>query len=448
MTSRRLGLRRRLEASVIGAVALVLVVLIGAFNVVLRQRLSSEADNALFSRASSELASLHVVAGRVVVPEVPDAAALDAQTWVFAGSRALERPRSDPVTERVAERLSGGPRRSEDVGATQRRLYAVPIVARGRRVGTVVAEVSLKPYQSTAQTALVASAVLGALVLVVVAIAAHVLISGALRPVAHMTEQADAWSEADTGMRFGLGPPRDELTHLAATLDGLLDRVASSLRHEQRFSAEISHELRTPLASVIAEAQLALRHPRSREQQRAGYERVLASAQQMARTLETLVTAARVELGRPHGTGDAAGAAHTAARGCAALAATRRIAINIEEPHAPIRIGVEDQVAERVLAPLIENACRYGSSAVNIEIERRDGAVLFHVHDDGPGVAGPDRKKIFEPGWRGDAATAANAAGAGLGLALARRLARAAGGDVQADGNGAGGRFTARLPAG
>ena len=448
MTSRRLGLRRRLEASVIGAVALVLVVLIGAFNVVLRQRLSSEADNALFSRASAELASLHVVAGRVAVPEVPDAAALDAQTWVFAGSRPLEHPRSDPLTERAAELLARGPRRTQNVTATHTRLYAVPIVARGRRVGTVVAEVSLKPYESTAQTALVASAVLGALVLIMVAVAAHVLITGALRPVAHMTEQAAAWSETDTGMRFGLGAPRDELTQLASTLDGLLDRVASSLRHEQRFSAEISHELRTPLASVIAEAQLALRHPRSLEEHRGGYERVLASAQQMTRTLETLVTAARVELQRPHGTGDAAAAARTAARGCAALAATRGITVTVEEPATPIRIGVEDDVAERILAPLLENACRYGSSSVRIGIERRDGAVLFLVRDDGPGVPGPDREKVFQPGWRGDTPDATNADGAGLGLALARRLARAAGGDVEADGNGAGGRFTARLPAG
>src|SRR5437763_1610454 len=143
-----------------------------------------------------------------------------------------------------------------------------------------------------------------------VAIAARVLISGALRPVARMTAQASSWSEADTGRRFGLGAPHDEFTQLAATLDGLLDRLASSLRHEQAFSGEISHELRSPLTAVIAEAQLALRHPRSVEQYRLGYERVLASAQQMRRTLETLLTAARVELQHPQGIGDAGGAAH------------------------------------------------------------------------------------------------------------------------------------------
>ncbi len=445
----RLGLRRRLELSVIGAVALSLVLLLGAFNAVLRHRLSADASNAVIARASAELAALRVVDGRLTVPELPDAAAPDAQTWAFAGGRILEQPRADPVTERAAERLAAVPvRGSVDVPATDTRLYAVPVVSNGRRLGTVVSEISLAPYESTAQTALVGSAVLGVLVLIVVALAAHLLISRSLGQVAHMTEQAEAWSLADTGRRFDLGPPRDEFTRLAATLDALLDRVASSLRHEQTFSAEVSHELRTPLASVIAEAQLALRHPRSPEEQRGGYERVLASAQQMARTLDTLVAATRVELGAPRGIGDAARAAQAAVRGCDALARTHGITVMVEEPAAPIRIGVDDEVAERVLAPLIENGCRYGSRSVRVEMARRDGAVLFRVLDDGPGVDPADREKIFEPGWRGERAMSANAAGAGLGLALARRLARAAGGDVRAAGNGGGGNFAARLPAG
>ncbi len=444
----RLGLRRRLELSVIGAVAVVLVLLLIAFNVVLRHRLSAEADDALSSRASAELAAVRVLDGRLTVPEVPDAAAPDAQTWVFAGSRALERPRAAPITERSAERLSNGPRRLENVAATRTRLYAVPVVSNGQRLGTVVAAVSLEPYDNTARTALAGSAVLGILVLIVVAVAARVLISRSLAQVTHMTRQAEAWSVADTGRRFDLGPPRDEFTRLAATLDALLDRLASSLRHEQRFSAEISHELRTPLASVIAEAQLALRHPRSAEEHRAGYERVLLSAQQMARTLDTLVAATRVELGAPRGTGDATSVARGAARGCAALAQTRGISITVAEPAAPIRIGVDDEVAERVLAPLVENGCRYGASSVRIEIGRRDGAVVFRVRDDGAGVSAEDRERIFEPGWRGGHATVVNAGGAGLGLALARRLARAAGGDVQLAGNGSGGEFAARLPAG
>jgi signal transduction histidine kinase len=199
---------------------------------------------------------------------------------------------------------------------------------------------------------------------------------------------------------------------------------------------------------VISEAQLALRHPRSVPEYQAGYERVLASARQMSSTLDTLMAAARVELGGRRGTGDAAVAAHAAARGCEALADRLGVAITVVDPELPIRVGVEADVAERVLAPLIENGCRYGASFVRVAVERRDGAVVFLVDDDGPGILAPDREQIFEPGWRGSAAREANADGAGLGLSLARRLARAAGGDVQAESNGAGARFAARLPVG
>lgn len=462
-----LPLRRRLLLSVICALAVALVLLIGAFNLILRERLGHEADSALAARASAELASLHVVRGKLAVAEAPDAAAPDTQAWVFAaGQRVLEQPRADLAVQRAAELLSGSGRGTEDLPGAHTRLYAVPVVADARRLGTVVTAISLTPYDNTAQTALIGSVLLGVALLAAASLAARVVISAALRPVADMTKQASAWSQIDTDQRFGLGLPYDELTQLAATLDGLLDRVASSLRHEQRFSAELSHELRSPLTSVIAEAQLALRHARTADESRDGYERILAAAHQMRRTLDTLLAAARIEHRSSRATGDGASAAHAAARGCAAIAADRGITLTVEDPPAPIRVGVETDVAERVISPLVENACRYGASSVRIALEQRNGAVVFTVDDDGPGVAAEDRERIFEPGWgngsvRGDHAPApahalarspapapAHAHGAGLGLPLARRLARAAGGDVYVEAGGPGGRFAARLPPG
>jgi two-component system, OmpR family, sensor kinase len=448
MTRLRIGVRRRLQLAVIGAVAVALSVLIAVFNLVLRERLNHDADNALLARASAELASLHISGQRLAAPEQVDAGAVDTGTWVFAGRTAIEQPRSDARTAHAAALLSAGPRRTLDVGATHTRLYAVPVLANGRRLGTVVAEISLRPYESTAETALIASLVLGGLVLAVVAVAARLAISAALRPVAYMSAQAEAWSEADTGRRFGLGPPRDEITQLAATLDRLLDRVATSLRHEQRFSAELSHELRSPLASIVAEAQLALRHARSLGEHRSGYEKVLASAEKMRRTLDTLVSAARVELQPTRGRGEASTAMHSAARGCEALARERGIDLVIDANEA-VRLGVDNDVAERVLAPLIENACRYGRSFVKVAAQRTDGTVELLVSDDGPGIPASDREQIFEPGFSGNGALADRpSGGAGLGLSLARRLARAAGGDVQLSDRGPGAHFVVRLPSG
>ena len=95
---------------------------------------------------------------------------------------------------------------------------------------------------------------------------------------------------------------------------------------------------------------------------------------------------------------------------------------------------------------MLENACRYGSTQVRIDIRNENSNIVYAVEDDGPGVAADERERIFEPGIRGTAARAGEQ-GAGLGLALARRLARTIDGDVVADGAASGGRFLIRLPA-
>src|SRR5262249_56286557 len=97
----------------------------------------------------------------------------------------------------------------------------------GRRVGTVVAGVSLAPYEETRRTALIASLIFGGLVILLVGGTTWWLLGASLRPVVRMTRQAAAWSEHDLDHRFALGPPHAKLTELAATLDGMLDRLAA-----------------------------------------------------------------------------------------------------------------------------------------------------------------------------------------------------------------------------
>jgi hypothetical protein len=127
-------------------------------------------------------------------------------------------------TDAAARSLVGGPPRLVNVRDTDTRLYAAPIVVRGKRVGTLVAGLSMSPYEHTRRRALVYSITLFLVLLAIVGSSVWWLLRSALRPVALMTEQAAAWSEQDLDRRFGLGDPYDELTRLGATLDGLLDR--------------------------------------------------------------------------------------------------------------------------------------------------------------------------------------------------------------------------------
>jgi signal transduction histidine kinase len=259
-----------------------------------------------------------------------------------------------------------------------------------------------------------------------------------------MTRQAAQWSEQDLDRRFGLGAPRDELTALAGTLDRLLDRLAASLRREQRFSAELSHELRTPLARIVAEAELALRHPRTTDAYRDALENVLRSARQTSRAIETLVIAARAETGL-HGTADAHQVLAQAAETARTSTRDRGMEVFVEAAPGTVRVGADPDVVERILAPIVENACRYGRHRVRLTLEEGDRVVSIGVEDDGPGIAAEDAEAIFEPGGsRGNSALNGHD-GAGLGLPLARRVARAAGGDVQAE-PARSGRFRVQLP--
>jgi signal transduction histidine kinase len=439
------GLRGRLLISVLGALAAVVIGLTVAFNIVLANRLDHDANGLVQARATAELASLQIAHGRIVLPEAPDDLSPDIQVWVFQGIRPLEQPRTGRANDTAAAALAAHAPGVRNVAVTQTRLYALPVVDAGTRLGAVVAGVSLAAYDETRHTALVASVVLALAVLVAVGLAARWLIDKALRPVAQMTRQAAEWSERDLDRRFALGPPRDELTQLAATLDGLLDRLSASLRHEQRLSAEISHELRTPLASIVAEAQYALRHGHQSDEGKATLEHILQSARTLGRTLDTLVAAARAQLDPHRARSDALACARAATQGIE----QRELHVSLDAPQQAIHVAVERELVERILAPLLDNAARHARTSIDIGIERDGDAVLFSVHDDGPGVPAREREAIFQPGHRGatKAASATLSPGAGLGLALCRRLARTAGGDVHAESSEAGGRFTVRLPA-
>jgi signal transduction histidine kinase len=439
-----LGLRRRLLLVVASAVAVAICALVAAFNLLLDQSLMHDANTLVRTRATAELATLQPAHSGVREQEAPDEASPAAGIWVFSNGRLIESPRAGHSVDAAARAAAGKPFRTIDVPKADLRLYAVPAVFHGRRVGTVVAATSLAPYEESRRTALIGSLVFAGVVLAIVVAAAWWLLSRALQPVVRMTRQAAAWSERDLDKRFALGEPRDELTELAATLDGLLDRLATTLRHEQRFSAELSHELRTPLARVIGEAELALRRERAPEEYRASLELVRLNAEQVSRTIDALVAAARHELGSATGSADAYAVAADAVEACSAVTQERRVAVQLDRPARPVRLGLDRDLAERILQPVIENACRYGRSSVGVSIAQSNGMVSFSVEDDGPGVEDKEQEAIFEPGRRGSAG--GDGAGAGLGLALARRLARSVHGDVQTVPSPGRGRFRVSLP--
>jgi two-component system OmpR family sensor kinase len=442
----RFSLRTRLTILVTVAAAITLAVLTAGFNVLLRSNLDADANRVLQARASAALEGISVKNGTVPVKESPDRAAPDTQVWVFSGGQAVERPPGPQSLQRLADSLAGGPKAHAEDSASDVRLFAVPVTRDGARAGTVVAAISLEPYEHSASKALGASLIYAAAALLMVVIATRLVVTRALRPVARMTSEAADWSEHDLDHRFNVGEPHDELTQLAATFDDMLGRLASSLRHEQLLSAELSHELRTPLAAIVTEAELALRRERRSEEYRNALREIASRASQMQSTLEALMAAARAESLEDLGTARAAEVGEGAIAACGSVARETGVDLHLTTEGESARVDVDVDTAERILVPLIENACRYGQNQVQLTVRPNGEAVEFLVQDDGPGIGPPERDRIFEPGFRGSAASTDDHRGAGLGLALARRLARAVGGDVEALQNGTGATFRAQIP--
>lgn len=283
--------------------------------------------------------------------------------------------------------------------------------------GVAVVAEPIGPYERNEQSALVVSIVAGALLVTMAAGSAAWISKRVLSPVEQMARTADDWSEHHLEHRFSLGPPSNEIRALGNTLDGLLDKVATAIRAEQRLTSELAHELRTPLTTIRGTADLMLLRSDLDEQARADLQLISTTTGSMASTISTLLEVARRET-----TEFRAGRTNLATLG----ARLQQLplppgTVHVDLP-SDVSIEVPETLALRALSPILTNAFEASGNAW-ISAEVRERHVALHVADDGPGISAENSENVFEAGWSDNE-------GSGLGLPLARRVARSAGGDA------------------
>ncbi|WSW98422.1 HAMP domain-containing histidine kinase [Streptomyces sp. NBC_00989] len=436
-------LRGRLSLVALTTATLLMLVLTVAFNAVAGHRLQHQADDELRARAAAVATTVDTSGTAVRVLETSHDDLLDANVWIYAGRRLLEGPPGDGHLNRVAGELAArGGRQcvTADLhGPLQ--LCSQPVPG-GRSKATVVTALDLSPYRSSAHTLLVGSLALDAVMLVCTYALTRLAVGRALRPVRTMTDQAAQWSAVASEERFGSMRHPAELARLGASLDSILDRIHSLLRHEQQLTGELSHELRTPLSRIIAELDWWQARPRTAAQTRATHQVVGDAAESMRTICDTLLDDAREGTPTAPGTADVL---PTLRRLVEVLDVPDHLTVTVDGPH--LLVGVPPAHLERIVSPLLTNACRYARSTVAVRAHRAPDGVRLDVVDDGPGVPPEFTGRLFEPGRRADPGDGHG--GAGLGLALARRLARSAGGEVTYDaGRAPGARFVVALPTG
>ncbi|MBA4066972.1 MAG: histidine kinase [Isosphaera sp.] len=308
-----------------------------------------------------------------------------------------------------------------------------------------------EPARATLRTLAAALAGLTVLVLAAAAVAARAVCRRALAPVARMAAAARAMGSADLADRLPVPPAADELADLGAAFNGLLDRLAEALDRERRFAGEASHQLRTPLAAVIGQVEVALRRDRDPGEYRRVLGTVLDQAGRLRRVVEALLFLTR--------NGDDAAlpgrepvdlAAWVPAR-LAGWAGHPRAADLRAEPAGPVPATVHPDLFGELLDALVDNALKYSPPGTPVVVlVGRDGSGSWvEVEDRGCGIEGRESADVFRPFFRSAAARRAGVPGAGLGLAVAARIAAAHGGSVGVGGGpGGGSRFRVRLPPG
>ena len=257
---------------------------------------------------------------------------------------------------------------------------------------------------------------------------------------------------AATLMVCGLG--------LAVLLGGVLllreaRRQGLDAQRKTSFVSNVSHELRTPLTTIRMYAEMLAEGRVADEGKRRGYlETIVRESQRLTRLVNNVLDFGRIEMNRKrYQPADLAVDAWlgelVAQQQARAAEAGIALALRVDAGAGSVR--ADRDAADQVVLNLLDNALKYAADgrAVEVEAARAGDRVAVRVLDRGPGVPARLAERVFEKFYRVDDSLTARVAGSGLGLSIARRLARDLGGDLVCrarDGCGACFEFT--LPAG
>jgi signal transduction histidine kinase len=361
--------------------------------------------------------------------------------------------RREPRSATPERLVDAGFARSGDVRDQVVRGEAVVVAPVRTRAGrrTLVLRKSLDDSRAAAAVVRSALPVVGGVALLLALGLGVALGFGLLRRLERLRRGARRLADEGIELPLVLDAGRDEVGEVARALETMRARLHAEELGRQAFLSTASHELRTPLASLrgtveLLEEELAEESPdltdaRARAAAaRRQTDRMTALAEDLLDLgrldAEATLAAEPVELGELVGTmaGEVVSAAHA-----------HSVELVVEAPE-PVWSSGDPRAIARVVRALLDNAVRHGApagSTVTVAVDATGDRGRIRVIDEGRGVAEDDRERIFGRFERGPT----SGSGFGLGLALARGLARHMSGDVRAVGAGPGACFELTLPA-
>lgn len=390
---------------------------------------------------------------------------------VGGGSVSLRRPADVPEDTRPLADLARAMAHSDtELMRTARIEGEGTYRLRGCEVEPGVVLVSAAPVEDVEETVerlVTVQVVVFALALTALVVSGRRMLRHGLKPLSDMAHTAHGIASHDlteSAARLPLrADGRDggrEVAELRTAFNTMLEHIDDSLavRAEaelrlRRFVADASHELRTPLMSVRGYADLfqyaAANEPAERERHLA---RLRAEAARMGILLDDLLLLARLDAAEveplraedtdPRELVQQAADAFRAGRPAHPLTVTDRTT-------GPLVLRLDPQRIRQVLDNLLANAAVHTppGTPVTVELTATAHAVLVRVADAGPGIPADHRDRVFDRFYRVDKARTRDRGGSGLGLAVARSLVRAHGGDIDLTSGPGATVFTVRLPS-
>jgi len=331
------------------------------------------------------------------------------------------------------------------------RVVAMPVHRAGSVVGVILLGRSTSEIHSFFELMYLIGGLLGLVSMLVSAYAGYVMAKRALKPMDDIGEAAIQFAAGDLSRRLELSTPDREIRHLMRTLNKMFGDLESSIQAQKRFTADASHELRIPLTIMRGEIEVALlRKRRPRE-----YEEVLGQQlgiiDRMQRIVDGLLTLARADAGLLELARDEVDLSlllREVGQQHLTLLASKGARLDMDIADGLTVMGDADRLS-RVAFNLLNNAYKHApaDSSVYFRANVRKDEAVVEVVDEGPGIAPEHLGHIFDRFYRSDEARSREAGGAGLGLAISKRIVEAHGGDLEVESEpGKGTLFRFRLP--
>jgi RND superfamily putative drug exporter len=365
--------------------------------------------------------------GHVIYAHAPSASDGRAPAPVLADLAAA--PDATPVT--VPDDLAGAGFRASVLRVPDSTRLQVVTAGGSQRVATVVFAIPRGDDADTLHLLLVVSVAVSLGLLGAGLLVAWLALGAGLRPLRQVARTARAIERGDLHERIPVPDRRTEIGEVSVALNDAFDARARSEERVRRFVADASHELRTPLASLRGWADLYRQGGLdSWDDVDLAMGRIEDQARRMHRLVEELLLLARLDVGQRAATTsvDVAGAVRGLVEDARVRAPDRPITF-VLGPGGHEATADEDAL-RRVVGNLLTNALTHtpAGSPVHVLVEDSPGQVRVEVVDAGPGLDEAQREKAFDRFWRADDGRGGE--GTGLGLGIARDLARAQGGDL------------------